>query len=281
MSLEIFCDLSIISSVLKENNLRYLNNMWWKIPCDISRRVGELQKHKILGLFLYLKENQVLSVTTNQIEEEFQKFFSEKSRSTISLYLNQLTKEKVLKKKKIGKEVFYSLAHDLPKLPTSSAFWVVRNFCVFPAYLCRLTFFTRKLKYGTKESERNQILQLTLETIIKNRLWRCSVCQFCQDDKISKDLDELLKDLIAISAFIPREVDLYINKLSELQIFDGEVANDIKWPVLTGKIMYFAEKWKKEIKFLASLVKKKALKDSKDETELEKIEKRIQEKISI
>ncbi|MHC1591443.1 MAG: hypothetical protein ACXQS8_05115, partial [Candidatus Helarchaeales archaeon] len=149
------CNLNLLRDVIREHGLVSLNSIWWRQPCDKStRRVGELQKHKILGIFLWLYENNISSVTTNQIEEQFQKFFSDISRSTISLYLNQLTKEKVLEKAKKGKEVFYFLAHELPKLPASNSFWVVRNFCTFPAYLCRTVFFARKLRFGVKESER-------------------------------------------------------------------------------------------------------------------------------
>ncbi|MHA1145427.1 MAG: hypothetical protein ACTSRW_11865 [Candidatus Helarchaeota archaeon] len=259
MSIEIYCDLKLLRDVIKENNIPTLNSVWWKQPCgSSSRRVGELQKHKILGLFLWLNENGVRSVTTNQIEEQFQKFFMDISRSTISLYLNQLTKEKVLQKMKKGKEVFYSLAHELPMLPVTNSFWVVRNFCIFPSYLCRTAFFARKLKFGMKESERNLILQLVLQNLVKNRVDKCMICQFCEDEKVEKENDQLKVDLSGINDLIPREIELYLDKLSELKVFNGESADEIKWPTITGKIMYFAEKWKKDIKFLSSLQAKKA-----------------------
>ena len=46
------------------------------IPEETNKDLGGLQKNRILGIFLWLKEGEKTLVTTNEIKDNYEKFFN-------------------------------------------------------------------------------------------------------------------------------------------------------------------------------------------------------------
>ena len=70
---------------------------------------------------------------------------------------------------------------------------------------------------------------------------------------MKKEYNEYCKDRAKL---LPKELKIYIDKLGEIEIFGGEKVGIVQWPKITGKIMYFANKYKVDIKNQFDLNKK-------------------------
>ena len=116
MSSSFPCNLKEISNVIQDYPKEIA--VWdqkFDVPEIDNSNLGGLQKNRILGLFLWSKEKEKELVSTNEIQKDFVKFYnSDISRSNISTYLNQLTKDGVLGKEKKGKTVEYQMVHNPP-----------------------------------------------------------------------------------------------------------------------------------------------------------------------
>ena len=253
MSSSFPCNLKEIKDVMKDypNVIQEIWDIRFDLPEIDNSNLGGLQKNRILGLFLWAREKEKDLVVTNEIKSDFLKFYrSNISRSNISTYLNQLTKEGVLGKKKKGKSVDYNMAHDPPVQFNQKPFWVVYNFCIYPSYLCRLSFFANKLKMArARNTDDFQIIELIIINTILNRLQKCSICKYGDREKhlkLRNNVQEIFKDKTKL---LPTELKVYIEKLAELEVFGGEkVFGILNWPKITGKIMYFANKYKDSLK---------------------------------
>ncbi|NHI91726.1 MAG: transcriptional regulator [Candidatus Lokiarchaeota archaeon] len=252
MSSSFPCSLREIQELIKQcGNISELWDLKFDVPEFNNSNLGGLQKNRILGIFLWTKEKEKNSITTNEIKKEFEKFFNiEISRSNVSTYLNQLTHEGVLEKEKKGKIVDYKISHDPPMLFNRQPFWVVYNFCIYPSYVCRLSFFANKLTMAkVRNKEEMHVMELICINTIINRLDKCSICKYGNKEKHLKlklQAEEYFKDKTKL---IPNELKVYIEKLAELEIFGGEkIFSILNWPKITGKIMYFASKYKENLK---------------------------------
>ena len=246
------CNLKEIREVIKDypKEIAELWDIRYDVPEFDNSNLGGLQKNRILGLFLWAKENEKEFIVTNDITKDFSKFYnSDISRSNISTYLNQLTKEGVLNKNKKGKHVDYYIAHDPPMAFSQNPFWVVYNFCIYPSYLCRASFFANKLKIArTRSKEEVQIMELILINTIINRFQKCSICKYGDKEKLLALNKRVLDYFQDMTKLLPKELKVYIDKLAELEIFGGEKLGILNWPKITGKIMYFANKYKEFLK---------------------------------
>ncbi|MHA1299409.1 MAG: helix-turn-helix domain-containing protein [Candidatus Helarchaeota archaeon] len=243
-----YCDLKAIEDYAKEfKGLDKISLVIFDRPESLKSNLGQLQKNRILGIFLWLKNTKKDNVTTNKIETEYKKFFKPISRSSISNYLNQLVKENVLKKEKVGKEVFYKIAHEIPSIIQGDPFWFVRNFCIYPVYICRTSYFARKLRIE-KNREETYIFKLINYNLIKNRLKKCALCPFGIKKKYDSVLEDLEKQYITLKNLLPRELIEFIEfSLGELKLFNG-ISLFPSWTVVKEKIDEFANRFKKELK---------------------------------
>ena len=243
-----YCDFQAIDQYAKE--FEGLKDICMKVfdkPEKDKSSLGPLQKNRILGIFLWLKETNVEKTTTQKIENEYKKFFKPISRSSISNYLNQLIRENVLKKEKVGKTVNYELAHEIPTMLNSDPFWFVKNFCIYPIYTCRLSYFARKLRIE-KNKEVAYIYKLINYNLIKNRTKKCLVCPFGNKEIYTIVLNKLEKQYLTLKNLIPRELIEYIETtLGELRIFNG-ISLFPGWTRIKEKIDEFANEFRKELK---------------------------------
>ena len=243
-----YCDLKAIEEYAKEfKDLKDIAMVIFDRPEELKSNLGQLQKNRILGIFLWLKETSSDKVTTNRIETEYKKFFKQISRSSISNYLNQLVKENVLVKEKKGKQVYYKIAHELPDKIEGDPFWFVKNFCIYPIYICRTSYFARKLRIE-KSEEGAFVYKLINYNLIRNRLKKCSVCPF----GIKKEYEVVLKLLdnqyMTLKNLLPKELINYVeNMFGELKIFNG-ISLFPSWTIVKERIFEFSNKFKREIK---------------------------------
>jgi len=260
MSSSFPCNFKELREILKEYpKMDKLWNLKHDAPEESNKDLGGLQKNRILGIFLWFREGEKSLITTNEIKDNYEKFFKINgiSRSNISTYLNQLCKNGVLKKHKAGKEVEYGIAQEPPVLYDQNPFWLIYNFCILPNYLCRMSYFANKLNIAkSRNTEEIQLMELILINLIKNRINKCCLCRYGDTDKhelINNEFNEFYKDRTKL---FPKELKVYLDKLGEIEIFGGEKVGIVHWPKITGKIMYFANKHKEDIKNQDSLNKK-------------------------
>lgn len=245
----LYCDFQAIEEYSKEfKSLKEISMKIFDRPEEDKSSLGYLQKNRILGLFLWLKETNMDKVSTNKIENEYKKFFKSISRSSISNYLNQMIKENVLKKEKVGKTVNYELAHDPPLVSNSDPYWIVKSFCIFPIFTCRISFFARKLRIERKREEIAYVYKLINYNLIKNRTKKCLVCPFGNKNEYKAALDKLEKQYLTLKNLLPKELLEYVeSNLGELKIFGGlSIYPD--WEGIKGKIEGYANQYKKELK---------------------------------
>ncbi|MFX1450250.1 MAG: hypothetical protein ACFFCM_05380 [Promethearchaeota archaeon] len=242
-----YCDFKAIEDYAKE--FEGLDAICMKIfdrPETIKSNLGQLQKNRILGIFLWLLDTNTDKVTTQKIETEYRKFFKEISRSSISNYLNQLIKENVLKKEKVGKTVYYEIAHEIPKILDSDPFWFVKNFCIYPVYICRTSYFARKLRIE-KSKEVAYIYKLINYNLIKNRMKKCLVCPFGIKKEYQGVLNKLEKQYMTLKNLLPKHLVEFIEaSLGELKIFNG-ISLFPSWLEVKSKIENLAKEHKKEL----------------------------------
>jgi len=242
-----FCDFQAIREYL-ESSLALLRNVWRKTP-EISEKnvmIGRLHENHILGIFLWSSTVKREEITTERLEETYEKFFKKISRSAVSTYLNQLEKQGILSKRRQGKQVLYRLTYDPPT--NIHPIYIVRNFCLFPSYLCRISFFARTLRIDREENLR-YLLELVNLSLFKNRFEKCLLCPLAIKEDNEEIFNAILNSYRIHSELVPKEVVNYINKkLGELSIFGG--INIIgRWATISGKLMNYANMFKKEIKF--------------------------------
>ncbi len=243
-----YCDLKAIEEYARE--FKGLNDValaFLDRPEALKSNLGQLQKNRILGIFLWLKETNKDKVTTNKIENEYKKFFKTISRSSISNYLNQMIKENVLKKEKMGKTVYYQIAHEIPAIIEGDPFWFVKNFCIYPIYICRTSYFSRKLRIE-KTREEAYIFKLINYNLIKNRIKKCITCPLGMKEEYQKVLNDLEKQYLTLKNLLPKELINYIeSSLGELKLFNG-ISLFPSWSEVKEKIDEFYNQYKKELK---------------------------------
>ncbi|MHA1379831.1 MAG: hypothetical protein ACTSRG_15780 [Candidatus Helarchaeota archaeon] len=251
-----YCDIKAIEEYTK--NFKELKDLCMAIfdkPDLLKSNLGQLQKNRILGIFLWLKDTNIDKVTTNKIEIEYKKLFKPISRSSVSNYLNQLEKEGVLKKEKLRKNVYYEIAHDIPSEISGDPFWYLRNFCIYPIYICRTSYFARKLRIE-KNREETYIFKLINFNLIKNRIKKCALCPFGIKKEYENILLKLEKQYMTLKNLLPKELVEYIeNYLGEIKIFNG-ISLFPSWTIVKEKIDEFANKYKKELKAQIQTVEK-------------------------
>ncbi|MHA1264722.1 MAG: helix-turn-helix domain-containing protein [Candidatus Helarchaeota archaeon] len=249
-----FCDFQAIREYVQKEPV--LQNIWNEIREIATKNVmlGRLHENHLLGIFLWYYSIKKVEVRTEELGEEYRKFFQRVSRSTISTYLNQLEKQGILSKKRIGKEVYYYLTYDPPQ--NIQPIYLVRTFCLFPSYLCRASFFARTLRIDREENLR-YLLELITFCLIKNRIEKCTLCPFAikeENFKIYKTISTIYE---AKSELLPKEIIKYINNdLGELSILGGiEIVG--RWATIIGKLMSYTQIYKKELKFQREVLMRK------------------------
>jgi DNA-binding transcriptional ArsR family regulator len=242
-----FCDFQAIREYL-ENSDPLLRSIWRKSP-EISEKnvmVGRLHENHILGILLWFSNVKMEEITTERLEEEYKKFFQKISRSAVSTYLNQLEKQGILSKDRQGKQVLYRLTYEPPT--TIHPIYFVRNFCILPSYLCKTSFFARTLRVDREENLR-YLLELVILSLFKKRFEKCVLCPLALKEENQKFLDSISILYRNQSELIPKEVLNYISKeLGELSVFGGINVTG-RWATISGKLMNYANTYKKEIKF--------------------------------
>ncbi|NVM55969.1 MAG: helix-turn-helix transcriptional regulator [Candidatus Helarchaeota archaeon] len=242
-----FCDFQAIREYV-ENREPLLRNIWNQTMeiSDKNIMLGRLHENHLLGIFLWYYTLKKEDVTTERLEEEYGKFFQHVSRSTISTYLNQLEKQGVLTKNRQGKQVFYRLTYEPPS--DMHPIYMVRNFCILPSYLCRLSFFARTLRLN-KEENLQYLLELVNFSLIKNRIEKCILCPFAIKEENTKILDNIMNDYRAKTELLPKELFTYIDKkLGELTVFRGILLAG-NWTIISDKLVNYAQIYKRELKF--------------------------------
>ncbi len=200
-------------------------------------KTGRLHEHRILGIFLYSYLDGKYKLNTAEVEEEYNFFFKEVTRSTVSTYLNMLKKELILYTERDGRLVDYLFCKDPPN--NLEPFWFTRIFCIIPAYFNRVMKFCKL--YMNAEKYCKQLIKDNLETdeeqlirnfqfiigiiilkILKNRCSKCSCCQFSEKEiytKIEEMIDIAIKDRTDV---LSNEIttDL-VEAYSEIPCFNG------------------------------------------------------------
>ncbi|TFG05374.1 MAG: transcriptional regulator [Promethearchaeota archaeon] len=241
-----FCDFQAIREYIERDPV--LEQLWNK-TIEISDKnimLGRLHENHILGIFLWSHAIKREEINTEQLEEEYGKFFQKTSRSTISTYLNQLEKQGVLIKNRDGKKVFYKLRYDPPSkiLPI----YLVRTFCILPSYLCRASFFARTLRVDREENLR-YLLELVNFSLMKNRFEKCVLCPYAMKTENEALFEQLTNNYKIRSELLPKELSNHIEReLGELAIFGGMSITG-RWATILGKLMNFTQIYKKELKF--------------------------------
>ncbi len=242
-----FCDFQAIREYV-ENREPLLRNLWKRILeiSDQNVMLGRIHENHLLGIFLWFYNVKKEKINTERLEEEYEKFFQKVSRSTISTYLNQLEKQGILSKKRQGKQVFYRLTHEPPM--SLHPIYLVRTFCILPSYLCRVSFFARTLRVDREENLR-YLLELVNFSLVKNRIEKCILCPLAIREENQENLEQIINIYRTKTELLPKELLNFINKdLGELSIFGG--INIIgRWATILGKLMNYAQTYKKEIKF--------------------------------
>jgi len=226
-------------------------------------KTGRLHECRILGILLkYFLEGKH-KVTTRDVEFEYKKYFKNIARSTISTYLNMLKNEATLNKEKNGRIVYYGL---LEKPPINlSPFWFTRIFCVDPAYFARAIYFAslyfvaeRVVKEYSNNENHEQlifnfryIIGLLILMTLRNRAYKCALCQFSKQEKYKIILDALNTAIKERSDVLSQE---FLEKLtfefSEIPVFGGlNISEDDIELRMIRELLEFASKYNKDIEF--------------------------------
>ncbi len=231
-------------------------------------KTGLLHENRILGIILKFYLDGQEKVTTADVEEEYERYFKDVARSTISTYLNILEKESTLYKEREGRIVYYIFSEN-PPLGISS-FWFLRIFCIVPVYFARARFFSelyldaeKHIQQYIKDSKKKDqeidiliqnfklITGLIILNIFKNRSSKCMLCQFCKREYYQK-LEDIINNAIRERSDVLSDELLknFIEKCSEIQIFDGIDINDnrIKEKILE-EIIENAHKYNRDLEF--------------------------------
>jgi len=216
--------------------------------------LGRIHENHLLGIFLWFSVVKKEDITTERLGEEYEKFFQNVSRSTISTYLNQLEKQGILSKKRKGKEVRYQLAYDPPS--GVHPIYIVRNFCILPSYLCKAAFFARTLRIDREENLR-YLLELVNFSLLKNRIEKCLLCPFAVKEETKKMLELVSTSYRYKIELLPNELFQYINtQLGELTVFGGTSIMG-HWATIVGSLMNLSQIHRKEIKFQREVLERR------------------------
>ena len=200
-------------------------------------KTGRLHENRILGIFLKFYLEGKPKLITQDVEQEYKRYFKGIARSTLSTYLNELVKESTLYKERDGRNVYFAF-HEEPPI-TITPFWFTRVLCIVPAYFDRATFFAnlyfnvenyiqrypRQHEGEDKEKlARNfkYIIGLIILHIFRNRTLNCVFCQFSKR-KMYQELEETISAAIEDrSDVLPDDlINNLIEKCSELPMFNG------------------------------------------------------------
>jgi hypothetical protein len=216
--------------------------------------LGRVHENHLLGIFLWFHAVKKEDITTERLGEEYEKFFQNVSRSTISTYLNQLEKQGILSKTRKGKEVHYQLAYEPPS--GIHPIYLVRNFCVLPSYLCKASFFARTLRIDREENLRF-LLELVNFSLLKNRMEKCILCPFAVKEENEKMLEPISTVYRHKTELLPKDLLQHINvQLGELPVFGGTGVMG-RWATILGTLMNLAQTYKKEIKFQREVLERR------------------------
>jgi DNA-binding transcriptional ArsR family regulator len=231
-----------------------LRNNWNRTIEMQDAMLGRVHENHLLGIFLWFYTVKKEDVTTERLGEEYEKFFQNVSRSTISTYLNQLEKQGILSKTRKGKEVHYQLAYEPPS--GVHPIYIVRNFCILPSYLCKTAFFARTLRIDREENLR-YLLELVNFSLLKNRIEKCILCPFAVKEENEKML-ELVSTIYRFrTELLPKELLQHIStQLGELTVFGGTSIMG-RWATIVGTLMNLAQTYKKEIKFQRDVLERR------------------------
>ncbi len=223
-------------------------------------KVGRLHEHRILGIMLWLYTVDILRVTTKQIVNYYTDFFEKFSRSSISTYLNSLNAEGVLRKDKEGRNVYYFFAESPPQ--HISPIWIIRNFCLYPAYACRSFFLYQKFKDFEKRnlSKEAFFLDKAIKYLDMRRLECCNLCLFVEREEGEDALKEIKKELERETDLLPSELIQEIRSLGELSIFDGRKLKG-HWKEIESGISQLVKKYKNHIAKQIEIIEFRAEKD--------------------
>lgn len=263
-------ELKLIDEVIKDfaPEVAYLYQIREDKTEDQQTKTGYLHENRVLGVILKLYVEGKKKITTIGVENEYNKYFKTIARSTISSYLNNLIKDRILYKEKDGRKVTFYFSED-PPIGISPS-WFTRIFCIIPVYFNRAIYFSflyinaEKIvqqhiyDYGyTNKLEDNFIINfkylvgLILLNIFKNRSSSCVLCQFSKREiyeEIEARIDAAIKDR---SDVLPEElVKSLIIKYSEIAKFDGVNINDdtVKEEFILEMLKY-ADLHKKDLDF--------------------------------
>ncbi|MFX1390126.1 MAG: hypothetical protein ACFE9Z_08700 [Promethearchaeota archaeon] len=205
-------------------------------------RLGQLHEHRILGILLMSHLNRINKLTTAEVEDHYIRFFRDVTRTTISTYLNLLKRASTLYSKRDGRNVYYQFSKEPPM--RISPFWFNRIFCIVPIYFNRAIFFSDLYlnadKYLQKHLANNKnieksllinnfkfIVGIILLNIFRNRIIRCSDCQFSKKEKylrIKKLIELAINERTDVLPGI--KLNVFLQKCSEMPMFGGININE-------------------------------------------------------
>ncbi|MHA1339830.1 MAG: BlaI/MecI/CopY family transcriptional regulator [Promethearchaeota archaeon] len=237
----------------------------WSIRNDIFEdqgiKTGRMHENHILGIIMkhYLEDKSEL--TTADIEEEYTIYFRKIARSTVSTYLNQLEKEGLLYKKREGRLMKYHFNIEPPS--NINPFWIVRNFCLLPAYFSRAgylakLYFNPPKKSEKYEKERLFLIGLAVLIILKNRHEKCYMCQFGLKSyyrTVKEKFDLYIKERVDV---LPEDLRNYIMiSLGELPLFGGIIINKDNLADINNKLIDLTDRAHSDIEFQISVSKRR------------------------
>ncbi|MFW9939160.1 MAG: hypothetical protein ACFFD5_16055 [Candidatus Thorarchaeota archaeon] len=226
-------------------------------------KTGQLHENRILGIMLKYYLEGKRKVATRDVELEYKKYFKEIARSTISTYLNMLKKESTLSKERDGRIVYYKLYDNPPE--QLNPFWFTRIFCIDPAYFNRAIYFAslysiadlivqKKVESSDKKGlveYFKYVIGLTILYILKNRVDKCSLCQFSKHESYNQMIETLVSAIKERADVLPEELlNPVIKKYAEIPTFGGQALITEESEIdLIENILKQAKTYKKDIDF--------------------------------
>jgi DNA-binding transcriptional ArsR family regulator len=217
-------------------------------------RMGRMHENHILGIVLGYDLADYRTITTSEIEEEYEALFKKIARSTVSTYLNQLNREAVLRKIRDGRVVYYQLKQPVPA--GIEPFWIVRNICLMPPYLIRARLLAQLYREEVALPEefvegRKFVVGLALLVVLKNRHERCSVCQFGNRQTYREIVDTFQTNINSRKDVLPEPLQHFIEvELGELPLFGGlDIPAAVTLEALSAQINDLVDRYIQDIEF--------------------------------